>query len=475
MRRSQPFILAIPKGIIDQLNKVLESERPDFNYRKEYFYYLINYLIVKDIINSKKKYHAINKKKLKSITTKMIGRYVKYLHTHGLIESDSKYISGIKSYHYKLNKKYLYGTSFVEINNSNKIYDRMVKKSRLRNKNVNRLAPHLKAMQKEFMNLDLDYDSAYKWIDEQEKKAHLITSILMLQDKRLRYFKRNKTNNRLDTNITNLKSNLRQFFLGNYISIDLKNSQPFFLMMLIKGMIKHTQREYYHIPNVDTFMFHTLFKYIDKQIIDKVSKIPQNALFEQNEELLNLENAILKGEFYDNLQSTFDLPRKEVKKMMFEILFSRNLIDNRFIPFKKNKKIFASKYPLFARIIKTLKSKKYKNLAIYLQSIESYIFIDLISAELVSAGIIPLTIHDSIIIESKDYNQAIKIVENVFKTRFGVIPTFHIKPLKNKSMKKLEKRFPEMIRITKKKQNRKTHKYYLQSDSNSTLRKINQL
>lgn len=61
---------------------------------------------------------------------------------------------------------------------------------------------------------------------------------------------------------------------------------------------------------------------------------------------------------------------------------------------------------------------------------ESYIFIDCIAKDLVEAGIIPLTIHDSVLVEAKDQDRALEIIHKVFLDNFGVIPSFEVEPLK---------------------------------------------
>ena len=65
-----------------------------------------------------------------------------------------------------------------------------------------------------------------------------------IRDQRFRYFKRNGTNNRLDTNITCLKNEiLKKIIIGDYVSIDLKNSQPFFFSIFINEIIKNETKE----------------------------------------------------------------------------------------------------------------------------------------------------------------------------------------------------------------------------------------
>lgn len=151
--------------------------------------------------------------------------------------------------------------------------------------------------------------------------------------------------------------------------------------------------------------------------------------------LSKFNNATKKGILYDDFISSYpgNVERDEVKNILFKVLFSQNEIYHKytkFTPYEKEKKIFQTVYPFIYDIIKVLKQKNHSKLAILLQRMESYIFIDCISKELVERDIIPLTIHDSIIIKQKDQEQAIGIIKNVFLSHCGVVPTFHIKNLK---------------------------------------------
>ena len=49
--------------------------------------------------------------------------------------------------------------------------------------------------------------------------------------------------------------------------------------------------------------------------------------------------------------------------------------------------------------------------------------------DLVNNGIIPLTIHDSVIVKTKGQAKTIKIMNGVFMKQIGVIPSFSIKSL----------------------------------------------
>lgn len=151
--------------------------------------------------------------------------------------------------------------------------------------------------------------------------------------------------------------------------------------------------------------------------------------------LKKFADCVNDGNLYEYVGKYFNRKynRDEIKDMMFKVLFSRNFDyknHTRFIPFEKEKKVFAEVFPIVAEMVKILKdgkysSAKYKILPVLLQKIESYIFIDCISKDLVNAGIVPITIHDSIIVERQHKDKAIEIIHNVFAQKFNVIPLFH--------------------------------------------------
>ena len=151
-------------------------------------------------------------------------------------------------------------------------------------------------------------------------------------------------------------------------------------------------------------------------------------------------DSVLKGNFYDDFIEHYsnDITRKEVKNIMFKVLFSRNEYYKGYrktIPYEKDKKIFASVYPFVYEVVKALKVKNHKTLPIYLQRLESYLFIDCISKELVDNGIIPLTIHDSVIVKKEDLSITMEIIRQMFKTQLNVIPSFSFEDLKGNKIK----------------------------------------
>jgi len=432
MRKSKNIILYLPDLLISDLDEYLVLNPPKFIYKIEYFYYIVHYLSEQQLKYKKKQVYRLDLKYLKSVTVSNIMSYVTFLKKGEFIVTDGSYQSGRESLKYVLNEKFIGSVAKIELEKECRLSKRIVKKMTSRKAHYNRFEPFLKSMYKELMKLELDYDKSEEWIRNNASEKQMISyliSINQIRDKRYRYCKRNKTNNRLDTNLTNLKSDLRQFIIGNYVSIDLKNSQPFLLGMLIESIIN--KRE-------------TLCCYLQYEKLTKsfgVKGIKDILLFHQNEEKRKMVNfkpfydSVLNGVFYDEFTKSHvgEITRNQVKEMMFGVLFSKNhdySTHNRFVPYESDKKSFESVYPFVYYVIKTLKNRNYKNLSIFLQKFESYLFIDCIAKELEGNGIIPFTIHDSVIVKIEDKEKAIDIINSVFKRELGVIPALDIKNLK---------------------------------------------
>jgi hypothetical protein len=447
MQIQKPIRMYLPGLFVAELERKLNTQPPEWKYQIEYFYYLANCLIVKQIQQNKNEFFSMNIPKMKDAIIWNIDRYINYLVKGELLKRDY-FINGIKSYHYQINSALSSGFKAVLILPNVSLYDKLVKQQRIRQKHYNDADRHpifLCKMWQKFKSLDFDYTAARNWIESQsdEKKKHSYHSALaLLEDRRFRYFHRNRTNYRLDTNLTNLKKDLRQFIKGDYVQIDLANSQPFFLSQILIDFYYLSQNHNSHtkaIPLCCSCLNINLNKYFGLQVFKRLSKIPLSKTILTNGELLNFKESCEAGIFYDDFLtriSGIDLNRDKIKKMMFAVLFSKNVIYKQYraiIPYYKEKVLFKQLYPIIYKMVYSLKEKDHAKLAILLQQIESKVFIDIICPELAESGIIPLTIHDSIIVERKHIKTAINVCENVFHKVFGVVPTFHLEPLKKLS------------------------------------------
>jgi len=422
---------------------------------KEYCLYLIHYIIYKPIRDKRfNDFVPLNKVKLKEVIGSKLSNYIKILEKYELIESDNQAIRGKKTFYYRINPKHTFECGYFDLLPNTKLFKKLIQSINTERTNLSRLEPFLNDMRKEFMSLHFDYDNALKWIEtvpEERKRISYAIAVNQIADVRFRYFKRNKTNNRLDTNLTNLKKDLRRFIVGGYVSIDLMNSQPFLLSYLFEKLAKILN--YFHLKKIEINHNNKKeilnMKYLPYCIkndlinlaetfgiksIQKILLIRKNQEFAYFTNLSLFKKWVTEGNFYDEFVKEFgeNLQRVDVKKIMFEVLFSKNLyFDNfkKFVPFEKEKQIFASVFPVIYEIIEILKDADNAKLPIYLQQLESRIFIDCIAKELVEAGIIPLTIHDSILIKEYQKEQSLNIIQTVFKREIGIVPAFHVEAI----------------------------------------------
>ncbi|CAA0227777.1 hypothetical protein V2595_15190 [Tenacibaculum maritimum] len=441
MQVKKDLVVYLPKLLIDSLEEELKRTPPSFNYKLDYFIILFNYIQNLEIRRKKREFQALNKQKLKTITTSNIERYITYLKNGEFLICDNSYQKNVKSYHYRLNDSF-YSDEIKEyiIPANSKQASKILKVNKNEKAHYNRMPDYLRSMQKKFNCLEFNYENANDWVESNSSgKAKIIhlTSLKNIKDKRLRYFKRNRTNNRLDTNLTNLKSELRQFMVGNFIYIDLKNSQPVLLGAFIFNLINNSITSSPSPSSSDLCPYLTERKMAEtfgKRALNEVLKIHQKHLNDNSVNFLHYYNSVKTGRFYEEFMKIYSTPdKKKLKKMMFAVFYSNNWkryksgkIEQ---PHLEEKEIFSTVYPFLCKAIYTLKKKNYKNLSIYLQQFESYIFIDCISKKLVENGIIPYTIHDAVIIEKEHQQKALEIMKEVFLKKVGILPTFEIEDL----------------------------------------------
>lgn len=213
--------------------------------------------------------------------------------------------------------------------------------------------------------------------------------IMAIRDNYL-YFKRNETNQRLDTNLTNLPSVLRQFIVSNetLYNIDFKNSQPYFLYCLLKHEIG-----------------------FDKKELERYGKL------------------VVEGNFYEYLaeewrKETGDkIERVKVKSMLFKIFFSK--VES----FQKIKTFFGKLFPGIMEYINDANKVNNAIIANRLSTIESTTIISVIIPELGELGIKPFTIHDSFVCKESEVEKIIEVVKNRTMSMYGISPNLHVKTL----------------------------------------------
>lgn len=198
-------------------------------------------------------------------------------------------------------------------------------------------------------------------------------------------FKRNGTNHRLDTNLTNMASDLRKFIIGyeSMSYLDLSNSQPVLFNILLQSYRNNASKEL--LNEIDLYF-----------------------------------EVTISGKWYEWLQEIYKLTRDECKEIWMKIAYSENK------QYKDVKKLFKKALPEIYSLIEKIKLKNHEQFAIELQLIESKIFIDEICKELVNQNVIPYTMHDGLLVPFEEEQKTLNIMSDILKKHLGVVPQIKI-------------------------------------------------
>ncbi len=203
-----------------------------------------------------------------------------------------------------------------------------------------------------------------------------------------------RKNVRVDTNLTNLTSDLRQFLrheAGPLVNLDIANSQP----LLLAGLI---QRHYAGKP------------------------LPED-----------VESYILLcqcGHLYEEMMHQLQIPaeqRKDFKQSMFaEVFYGKN------DTVTKRTRAFEYLFPNVFAFILAKKRKNYKALPLEMQELEADLMIDRVVEQLLEAGIWCSTIHDSIVCLEQDAERVQRVLLAVYRKQVNLQPLVKPELLANK-------------------------------------------
>lgn len=308
---------------------------------------------------------TLNSRYLKKLYGSLYSKYIDYLIEHNFIYLYKNYSAGLRSKTYKLSDN-IKNNKIITI--SVKIPKRL--QTKIDNFNFDRskeISSYVKEkMINDLYRFDIDLESSKKWIDRnliEDSKSYLsnLTVAKKIANKNLYYSFDDY--GRFHTNFTTLKREIRENYLTfnneKLKEIDITNSQPFFLYILMKS---------------------TGFKDFDQ-----------------------FDSDVLSGVIYDKISQKTGHDRKTVKPNIYSVLFGRNMNASYW------NDLFGNLYPNVYKWIKEYKKqhKNYKIIAQTLQSLESeFMFSKLLPNIIAHNKNIPiLTIHDSILIPERYYHE----------------------------------------------------------------------
>lgn len=308
--------------------------------------------------------------------------YIEKLIELGIIDCDRHYIKGKKSFGYRLLAPYS-EVKHKQLELTNKCIINNIEDWKKQRLPMTEVHQHLYG----FLNkIDINYEPASTYINNFTIDEYNSSKIAIDKFQNKDFFLyTDDFGNRVHTNVTNLKSNLRKFLSyknKKLINVDVINSQPLFLYLLLP---LYTIRCTFDLSDDDV----RLYK-------DKVQQ----------------------GKLYDFLMEKAGVSdRKEFKETLFrEIFFGRAV-----------NKWFWDLFPSIAKVLANIKKEDYRKMAWMMQRAESDLIINKICRRIMEEHptCFITTIHDSILTTEENAG----LVEIIMKQEFdklGLLPSIRI-------------------------------------------------
>ena len=318
-----------------------------------------------------------------------------------ILETDGIYIIGEKSKGYKIKDKWSLTWKLQEMKDQ-ELAEKITAKNGTIKDNVNQYGKGYQIVNHWFQILEMDVKKAKKCIsnrytrDQHLDRLNSAYCSINLFSNEMKFITVDDTSNRLHCNLTNIDAKLRKFLTvdGERLSqVDINNSQPLFLGMVMKGI-----------------------KMVDPNELDSYLKF------------------VCSGQFYEYLAKkmpgkSLNLKNKEVRKKFKQSIFSGVLFDEDRDKLSKYEKLFQKEFPTIFAAVREIKAKNYNAMAIMLQKMEStFIFnaVAVIDREIGKGKAPLLTIHDSIVSTPEYIDMVQQIMEHLFEEEFGLLPTLEV-------------------------------------------------
>ncbi len=431
--------LYIPNKI--DIDEILEENPPTFKFHKDHFVYILHSIISlsskkRDEIDKYNGFVPLNAQILQKRNHEY-KKYLKYLLYRGVILCDGNYIPKEKSRGYKIADEYQSEIKPVEITKWTLIKSIIHKSSH--NKQLTESLPYLK----KWFNpkLTVDIISAKKYLKSECRKEKRCEStsenadirynarlypVLKIHEKDY-IFKVDNSGDRLHTNISQTKSELRKFIKYDdkkLCAVDITNSQPYMTTALLNKevFIKNNIQDKIINPNVNKSPI---------MLVDLIADV------ENKPDVIEYKKMVASGKFYEEFgkmlidEKIIEVEKDmNVRKIAKDITFVTLFSPNTSISYQDSMKVFKSKFPNVYRVFKFIKKgrKKHNSLAISLQRLEAELVLHK-ACKIINRlrPNIPLfTLHDSIITTEDNVRFVRNILYRVLKKQIGTPPKLKI-------------------------------------------------
>lgn len=321
----------------------------------------------------------------------------------GVIEIDNHYIQGQKSIGYRLTHKFRSARHHkVKMRNQRLVRRMSLRKAEQLGEITLDVHQHLYRF---LLDIEINYESAITDIEEDFVVNEV--SVAMIRDGC--WFFHSDDYGRVHTNISNLKSSLRKHLVHkgrNLRNIDIRNSQPLFLAILLLNFYSNNgSLSFYTPPSPSPLPL--------RSDISVPSDVMKYVMLSQN------------GTLYDVIASMIgdERDRGVVKKRLFrELFFCRNK------PWRTDcEKVFEREFPNVYGVIRDLKRDDYTHLSKLLQKTESGFIINGVVRDCMNQhpDMFVTTIHDSVMVAEED----VPVVRELLLRRFshyGITPELKV-------------------------------------------------
>lgn len=347
-------------------------------------------------------------------------KYLKGLIDIGVIKRSGNCIVGQTSYQYSFTPEYKSKYISIVLNNPKLIKRIEIVHSQYKKNNTKSIRGH--SIQAKYLNQLTLAPGNYEFIEanyssDTEKYNYAFASVTRIENGDIRY-NRDNTSFRFHSNVTNMPKELRPFIRIKgepLVNLDIKNSQPYLSTLLLTNPCK--------VSNMTKNRAFTLLL--------QSLKVPMN------QDVIKYIDLVNSGKFYEYLMSEFGnegikQTRNETKDQVLRILFARNRMPVNLIN-KRCKQIFKDRFPTVHKIFSKIRGSEkgdrfssYERFAILLQSIESYLILDVIMKRIYKElpGTIAITIHDSIM--TNNVEPVLKIMKDELTFFIGFEPKIEI-------------------------------------------------
>jgi hypothetical protein len=360
-------------------------------------------------------------------------KYLDYAIQSGIIETNGHYLPGKRSLGYKFTDQFMSrvkGEPIVKYSLIKQDNSEREAKNGATEKKYSYLTKHFNE------SLSFDYEGAKQLLisnsTTDENYNYNLVRLDELNEKNYRYSV-DQTAHRFHSNFTNLKTDFRQFITyGNeeLVSVDIKNSQPFFALMLLRpGFYENFE---------SPITFHSI--YSNNLPISSPSHLQYISLMIRkcsesytSKEIQTFSELVLNGQIYEYLaQELFDEKgivfedRRELKNEFFHAFYSPNQTIGK--PDAHLRRLFRDRFPKVYEIFSLLKKKDHKLFPVLLQRIESFIVVEQICNRIAHIRpYLPIyTVHDSIVTTAGNEGFIEAIMSEEIERLTGYVPNLKI-------------------------------------------------